>query len=221
MKQTRARQFERQLRTIVPSPIPSRHGLSDNRDFLSIKKKKKEKKRKRKEMKSWRSVPGVTKSTIPRSRVLVATSAIHRISLRHQRNRCLFPLTPSSFSAALIGLATESRSFPITPDPPFEHLEPFSCPFPSFACRLHGREPVHVGWPEARAACKSTLPEKRIYPALERFRCSLYVLEIDSSELDRSRTELEILPVECSFTNDPILRSAWSSLLRVRSIAEK
>lgn len=141
MKQTRPRQFERQPRTIVPSPIPSRDDLSDNRDFLFTEKKKKE----RKEMKSPRNVPGVTKSTIPRSRVLVATSAIHRISLRHHRNRCLFPLTPSSFSAVLIGLATESRSFPITPDPPFEHLEPFSCSFPSFACRLHGREPVHVG----------------------------------------------------------------------------
>ena len=152
----------------------------------------------------------MTKRTIPRSRILVATSAIHRKSLRHHRSRCLLPLTPFSFSASVsIDLPTKSRSFPnsepITPDPPFEHLEPFSCPFSSFACRLHGREPVHVGWPEARVACKSTLPEKRIYPALDAVRCTRSRdLEIDSSGLECYRMELEILPVERSFTNDLI-----------------
>lgn len=109
--------------------------------WISLLSNKKEKKG---------NVPGVTKRTTPRSRILVATSAIHRKSLRHHRSRCLLPLTPFSFSAAVsIGLPTKSRRFPnsepITPDPPFEHLEPFSCPFSSFACRLHAREPVHVG----------------------------------------------------------------------------
>lgn len=100
----------------------------------------------------YSNVPGVTKSTIPRSRVLVATSASHRKSLRNHRSRRLFRLPSSSSSpSAPSNLPTENRSFPykesITLFSLFSvHLEPllFSS-FSSFSCCLYDRELVQVG----------------------------------------------------------------------------
>lgn len=127
---------------------------------------------------------------MPRRRVLVATSAIHRKSPRRHRSRCLFPLLPSflpSWSAPKI-LAPRADE-PITPDPPLHHLlHPPSPSSPSSflpSCRLHVRQPVHVGWPEARVACNSTLPELEKF--LQKFRPVLFVIENNARGKRKSR----------------------------------
>lgn len=109
-------------------------------------------------------IPGVTRSAMPRSRALVATSAIRRKSLRHHRNRCLFPLSSpssssssaSSFLPACSKRPRQSRSFRYTaPIPSDSGMRRFRLSFSStvsFSWRLYGRQPVQVGWPEERIA---------------------------------------------------------------------
>lgn len=72
MKQTRPRQFERQPRTIVPSPIPSRDDLSDNRNFLFTKKKKQKEREERNEIftkRTWRDEKHDTEEQGPRCHI--------------------------------------------------------------------------------------------------------------------------------------------------------
>lgn len=102
-------------------------------------------------------IPGVTRSAMPRSRALVATSAIRRKSLRHHRNRCLFSSSSSSSSSssassflpACSKMPRQSRSFRYTaPIPSTSGMRRFRLSFfsiASFSWRLYGRQPVQVG----------------------------------------------------------------------------
>lgn len=110
-------------------------------------------------------LPGVTRSAMPRSRALVATSTIRRKPLRHHRNRCLFSSSSSSASSFLLACSKrprQSRSFrytaPISSD---SGMRRFRVPFFSTASLswrpYDRRQLVQVGWPEARIASWSVL----------------------------------------------------------------
>lgn len=122
---------------------------------------------------SLRHIPGVTRSAMPRSRALVATSAIRRKSLRHHRNRCLLPSSSpsssvSSFLPARSKRPRQSRSFrytePIPSDSDMRRFRLSSFSTASFSWRLYGRQPVQVGWPEARIASWSVPLRREVLP---------------------------------------------------------
>lgn len=129
-------------------------------------------------------IPGVTRSAIPRSRALVATSTIRRKSLRHHRNRCVFPSSSStsSFLLACSKKPRQSRSFRYTALIPFDSgMRLFRISFfstASFSWRLYGRQPVQVGWPEARIASWSVLLRNKIIPCIicKQFYLTAYVI---------------------------------------------
>lgn len=110
-------------------------------------------------------LPGVTRSAMPRSRALVATSTIRRKPLRHHRNRCLFSSSSSSASSFLLACSKrprQSRSFrytaPISSDSGMRRFRVSFFSTASLSWRLYDRrQPVQVGWPEARIASWSVL----------------------------------------------------------------
>lgn len=98
-------------------------------------------------------LPGVTRSAMPRSRALVATSTIRRKPLRHHRNRCLFSSSSSSASSFLLACSKrprQSRSFrytaPISSDSGMRCFRVSSFSTASLSWRLYDRRQlVQVG----------------------------------------------------------------------------